>query len=191
MAESGGMVTYSKSDISKMNNARGKLFEKSILAGCIHYLNSGIAKVEKTPEPFSVKRKLAKGQFVGQFKRTEKAQPDFSGTLDNGCSIIFEAKATIESEIQKSVVSKKQSDDLDVHTSLGAYTGVCVQVNKTTAFIPWSIWSHMEEFYGRKYMTESEVASFAIKTPGHILFLDYVDSDNFYSYKNYGGVNFA
>ncbi|GGC88231.1 Holliday junction resolvase RecU [Enterococcus wangshanyuanii] len=184
---------YSKSEISKMNNERGKRFEKMILAGCSHYQKKQIAKIGKTPEPFSFKKKLPKGQFVGQFRRSEKAQPDFAGTLNTGRSIIFEAKTTHEDQISQSVVSKNQADELDIHLSLGAYAGVCVEVNKTVAFVPWIIWKNMDEFYGRKFMTEKELKAYAVETPGHILFLNYVNSNpnNYNDYKLYGGLDFA
>lgn len=184
---------YSKSVISKMNNERGKRLEKMILAGCSHYQKKRIAKIEKTPEPFSVKKILPKGQFVGQFHKNEKAQPDFAGTLNTGRSIIFEAKATVEDRINQSVVSKNQADDLDFHLSLGAYAGVCVEVNKTVAFVPWIIWRNMDEFFGRKYITEKELEPYSVETSGYILFLNYVNPNpnNYNDYKLYGGLDFA
>ncbi|EOJ53967.1 hypothetical protein IGL07_002178 [Enterococcus sp. DIV1368f] len=52
---------YSKSVQSKMKNEQGKRFEKLILAGCDYYKKKGMAIIEKTPEPFSVKRKMQGG----------------------------------------------------------------------------------------------------------------------------------
>ena len=148
----------------------------------------GIAEVEKTPEPFSVTRKLGKGRFEGQFHKNLKAQPDFQGTLGNGYSIAFEAKCTLKDRINKNVVSEAQQSYLDSHTAMGAYTGVCVMVNKTVGFIPWSIWINMKEFYGWEYMTEEEVSNFAVKTPRQINFLDFIEKNTFYDYRSFGRV---
>ena len=167
-------MNYDRSFKSKMNNDQGQLFEKMILLGCDHYKKKGLAVVEKTPEPFSVKKKMANGAFIGQFQKSKKAQPDFQGTLAGGRSIIFEAKTTQEDRIKQSVVSTAQSDYLRMHTELGACTGVCVQVRKTYAFVPFSIWDDMKILYGRKYMTEEELKEYEITTFGFIGFLDYV-----------------
>ncbi len=83
---------YSKSVQSKMKNEQGKMFEKLILAGCDYYKKKGMAIIEKTPEPFSVKRKMQGGQFIGQFHKNQKAQPDFQGTLTGGRSIILKLR---------------------------------------------------------------------------------------------------
>lgn len=168
---------YSKSVQSKMKNEQGKMFEKLILAGCDYYKRKGTAIIEKTPEPFSVKRKMQGGQFVGQFHKNQKAQPDFQGTLTGGRSIIFEAKSTLEDKIKQSVVSDAQFNYLKLHEELGACAGVCVQVRKTYAFIPFSIWKDMKELYGRKYMTENEIKKFEVNTFGYIAFLDYVTEE--------------
>lgn len=180
-------MTETKSQKSKQNNAQGKIFEKMILAGCKEYRQKGIAEIEKTPEPFSVVKLLGKGKFTGQFHKNQKAQPDFQGTLNNGRSIAFEAKCTTDIQIKKSVISKAQQEYLQYHTELGAYTGVCVLVNKTCGFIPWIIWTNMKEFYGRQYMTEEEVENFAVETFGHIRFLNFLDKETFYGYEKFGG----
>lgn len=165
------METYSRSDRSRKNNDQGKQFEKLILAGCTYYEQKGIAIIEKTPEPFGVVKKFKDGTFTGRFHK--KAQPDFQGTLSNGRSIIFEAKSTESDRINQNVLTMAQQEYLENHFKLGAYVGVCVQIRKTYAFIPWKIWRSMKEDKGRKYMTESEISFYSIKTPGFISFLEY------------------
>ena len=101
-----------------------------ILLGCDHYKKKGLAIVEKTPEPFSVKKKMTNGAFIGQFHKSKKAQPDFQGTLAGGRSIIFEAKTTQEDRIKQSVVSTAQSDYLRMHTELELVQGCACKLEK-------------------------------------------------------------
>ncbi|MBO0445583.1 Holliday junction resolvase RecU [Enterococcus ureilyticus] len=170
------MISYSRSDRSRRNNSKGKQLEKLILAGCTYYQQKGIAAIEKTPEPFGVLKKYNDGTFLGRFYR--RAQPDFQGTLSDGRSIIFEAKSTEDDRINQSVLTKAQHDYSELHYQLGAYVGVCVQIKKIYAFIPWEIWRQMKEVYGRKYLTEKEAAVYSVKTPGFIGFLEYQDKES-------------
>lgn len=144
------------------------MLERLIEQACIYYSNKGIAMIEKTPEPFNVKKK-SKDSFIGYF--TKKAQPDFKGALAGGRSIVFEAKSTSAKKISQSVISENQEKCLDTYQALGAFCGVCIIVNKTVAFIEWSEWKNMKQKYGRKYMTEQKVAAYQIPTPMYADFL--------------------
>lgn len=169
---------YSKSDIGRSSNDRGRMFESLIEKGCQYYKIKGLAMIEKTPEPFRVKRKSNDGSFTGYF--TGHAQPDFKGTLANGRSICFEAKVTSTKKLNQNVVTDNQAECLNIHQELGAYVGVCCMVNKTAAFIPWHIWKDMKFIYGHKYMTEEDLKEFEVMTPGFIDFLK--RSDDGYSW---------
>lgn len=159
-----------KSVISKRNNHQGKIFEKLIEMGCQKYAMLGKAFVNKVPENFHPQKidKVTK-KATGYFK--ENAQPDFLGTIAGGVSVCFEAKYTSEKRISQSVVSKNQSDCLTQHERMGAYCGVCCQVNKTVAFVPWHVWKTMEVKYGRRYMTEDEIKLYQVPTPMYVEFL--------------------
>lgn len=156
---------------SKISNELGHQLEMLILLGCQYYKQKDIAEVGQIPEPFRVTNTRRDGTFEARF--TGNAQPDFQGTLNNGRSIVFEAKATRNKDrvIKQSVISDNQEKCLQSHYEMGALTGVCVQIHNTVAFVPWETWSQMKVLYGRKYMSEKEIETFKVETPGHIAFL--------------------
>lgn len=156
--------------VNKKSNAQGKIFEKLIEMGCQKYAMLGKAFVEKIPEDFQPQKidKTTK-KATGYYK--SKAQPDFQGTLDGGRSICFEAKMTMTDKLHQKVITKNQADCLDRHEALGAYVGVCCMIKRTAAFIPWENWKKMKEEFGRKYITESELAKYQVPTPLYIDFL--------------------
>lgn len=154
------------------NNAQGHLFESAILAGCSTYREDGRAEINKTPEPFRVLNKGNNGMFMGRF--TAHAQPDFQGTLEDGRSIVFEAKTTTSNRMKRDVLTAEQQKALESHMSLGAVAAVCVGLEDKFFFIPWTIWRDMKEHYGRKYITANDVEEYRVKFNGSILFLDYI-----------------
>ena len=155
---------------SLTSNSLGKNLEKMILGGCEHYRLKGIAEINRIPEHYMVTKKNSKKSFSGVF--TGYAHPDFLGVLKNGQGIVFESKATQTDRMHSSVLTAEQKKKLNIYHLLGAKVGVCCQVKRTYAFIPWEHWCDMKSIYGRLYMTESEVQKFAVKTPGFVAFLD-------------------
>lgn len=152
-----------------MNNNKGKQLEDAISLACKYYRSKEIAMIEKTPEPFRTTKTNRDGTFSGRF--TGNAQPDFQGTLAGGRSIVFEAKATSTDRLKKSVLTPEQSDQLQLHYDLGAISGVCCNIGKTYAFVPWLRWSNMKEHYGRLHLLEEELKEFEVRTPGYVDFL--------------------
>ena len=75
-------------------NVRGNNFERYVELSCIHYKRSGVADIQKTPEPMQIVRPLnqRRNRFEAVF--TKRAQPDFKGVLQGGRAILFEAKRT-------------------------------------------------------------------------------------------------
>ena len=112
------------------------------------------------------------GMFMGRF--TAHAQPDFQGTLDNGRSIVFEAKTTTSDRMNRDVLTTDQQKALESHMNLGAVAAVCVGLEDEFFFIPWKIWRDMKENYGRKYITANDVEEYQVKFNGSVLFLDYM-----------------
>lgn len=161
---------YSRKFQRHAGNQIGKQLEELILAGCEYYRNRGIAEINRIPEHFRVTESYRDGSFKGRF--IGLAQPDFSGTIQGGGSIVFEAKATLSDRIKHSVISKEQKRKLNYHQVMGAKAGVCVRVRNTYGFIPWKVWCDMKNRYGRLYMTEEEVKEFEINTPGFVDFLN-------------------
>ena len=50
-------MTANRSYTAAMSNAKGRLFEQIVEAGCRYYKDRGRAKIEKMPEPFRVLKK--------------------------------------------------------------------------------------------------------------------------------------
>lgn len=147
----------------KQNKAAGALFEQMIDAACRNYRQAGVAEIDKTPEPMRpLGHQNGKGQFLACY--TKKAQPDFSGTLKGGTSIVLEAKITSSDRIQQSVVLEQQAEALERHRKLGAQCFVLVSFDFQKFYrIPWEVWQEMKQRYGRKYLRPADIPEYEIK----------------------------
>src|SRR5699024_7034011 len=98
----------------------GQVFESLLERSCIYYKKMGIAHIQKTPEPMRIIAPISRGK--GQYKAIfeKKAQPDFTGTLSNGKSIVFEAKNTDSTNLPFDRINDVQESDLSYHAHLGA-----------------------------------------------------------------------
>ncbi len=157
-----------------MNNAQGHQFEEAILAGCAVYAAQlpPRAKIDKTPEPFRVQSKSKNGVFTGRF--TAHAQPDFQGTLQDGRSVVFEAKYTSTDRLNREVLTQTQQDTLEAHYRLGALAAVCAGIGTEFFFVPWPVWRDMKQHYGRKYVTAANLQPYRVRFDGTVRFLDYL-----------------
>lgn len=154
----------------RMSRELGKALEGRILAACEFYRAKQLAEIEKTPEPMKVLRPVPDqpGRFVCCFEKA--AQPDFKGTIQGGRSAAFEAKATAADRIEQREVTDEQRRALDSHALMGAHTFVIVSLSLQTFYrVPWDTWSAMKEQYGRKYMTEEDLARYRIRVENGIL----------------------
>lgn len=167
------MRKFERHNRAAKSNAEGHHFEEEIIKACKWYSGCGRAEVEKTPESFRVTRLLGGGKFEGRF--IGKAQVDFSGTLQGGRAILFDAKHTEKDRIMQNALTKHQTEELERSFLLGALCGVCVGMKDGAYFVPWEVWREMKERYGRKYMTASELEEYRISFNVHswALFLDY------------------
>jgi recombination protein U len=154
------------------NNAQGHIFEDAITRACKLYAMQGKATVDKTPEPFRVLHKQRDGIFTGRF--TALAQPDFQGTLNNGQSIVFEAKYTTTDRISRNVLTQEQQETLEAHHLMGAQTAVVCGIQSDFFRIPWVIWRDMKQIYGRQYLQATDIEQYRIKFDGAVRFLDYI-----------------
>ena len=155
------------------NRRKGKAFEEMILASCTYYRLKGIAEIDKTPEPVKQLGKMDKlGRFTAAYEK--KAQPDFSGTLVGGKSIVFEAKDTDADRMEQRAVNEEQTKALEARYQLGAECFVMVSFALQRFYrVPWALWRVMKEEFGRKYLKESELSAFRVRyTDGAIRFLD-------------------
>lgn len=156
----------------KQARLAGSYFEAMISGSCDYYLDCGLAKIEKTPEPMKpLGPKNYKGQFLACY--TKQAQPDYKGTLKGGRAVVFEAKHTDDDRIEYSRLTKEQRDDLEHHHKLGAVAFVLVSMSLTECFrIPWPVWRDMAATYGRKYMTRDELLPYKVPVvAGFVKFL--------------------
>lgn len=154
------------------NRLRGLTFENMIDYSCLQYRLKKRAEIEKTPEPLEIEGSPTGHSFRTHF--TKKAQPDFKGTLRGGRSVVFEAKTVQKNRIYHSAVTPAQQEQLDRHYELGALCFVLVSVGLTKFYrVPWRVWNDMKRIYGRKYMTQEELAEFQVEERnGAILFLE-------------------
>lgn len=162
-----------------LNNKQGELFEKQIIGGCIGYEIQGKAFIEKTPEPFKVKKSIGGGRFEGSFM--SRAQPDFKGTLIGGKSIAFEAKYTSMDKMRASVLTEKQAECLEKHYQLRAVTGVVVGIQNRFFFVPWRVWRVMREMYDRAYLKPDDIWQYEVEFNGNINFLDLKNGQKVYN----------
>lgn len=158
----------------KQARLAGSYFEAMISGSCDYYLDRGLAKIEKTPEPMKpLGPKNYKGQFLACY--TKQAQPDYKGTLKGGRAVVFEAKHTDDDRIEFNRLTKEQRDDLEHHHKLGAVAFVLVSMSLTECFrVPWPVWRDMAATYGRKYMTRDELKPYKVPVvAGFVKFLQH------------------
>lgn len=148
----------------KVSKAKGKHFEERIDSAFSYYDEKGYASIEKTPEPMRVIKRLEYGgQFIAVFEK--KAQPDYKGTIKGGRAVMFEAKYTDSEKMESSRVKKEQTEYLDKQQILGARCYVIIGFKSGEAYrIPWDVWKNMKEIYGRKYLKETDVQQYKIKS---------------------------
>ena len=151
--------TIKKESIANRNRnslQKGQAFEGLILLQCKEYQKHGIAVIDKTPEPFLVLKRDKTGLFSGRFTNA-KAQPDFQGTLQNGRSVILEAKATSKDRILTTVLTDTQIQLLANHHEMGALCGVLCEIQDNRFAVPYDIWIKAKKLYGHKYFTVAEL----------------------------------
>lgn len=162
--------------IGKRNKINGELFENLISSSCQHYLEEGIAFIEKTPEPFHITSKGQDGVVSGYYAKA--AQPDYKGILNGGKGVMFEAKFTETDKINQRVVTDTQSENLTIYQKFGAicFVLVCIQFEHFYR-VPWDVWTDMKALFGHKHMTMDELAPYKIKHSINLIaFLDGIEN---------------
>lgn len=148
----------------------GEFFENLITASCIDYANKGIAYIQKTPEPMRPVRAInrQRGQYLAVF--TKKAQPDFAGTLNDGRSVVFEAKHTQATNIPFDQISTQQEMDLSKHNELGAEVFILVSFAAKNFYkIPYQSWVHLKNTINKKSLNEKDLESYRIENHGRVI----------------------
>lgn len=160
------MMVRAKAARGMDSREKGLLFEREVELGCEIYGIEGKALIRKTPEPMKPVRRLKNNQFVAVY--TKKAEPDFSGILPGGRSILFEAKVTGAEKIGKDRVTEEQRRKLTAASEMGAVCFVLVKFERSRRVyrVPWEAWEMMETVFGRKYIKESEMSGYAVPVRG-------------------------
>lgn len=154
----------------KKAKAAGGYFENMISRACSYYREKEIANIEKTPEPMKVLKPMPKqpGRFIACFVKA--AQPDYKGTIQGGRAIVFEAKHTEGSRIERSRLTAEQMSCLEKHSKLGAFTFVVLSFGLRRFFrIPWTVWRDMKKLYGRQYLKLDELSEYEIPVQGGVI----------------------
>lgn len=147
----------------KVSKAKGKAFEKMLDTTFDYYKEKGFADIEKTPEPMRVIKRLDNGMFIAVFEK--KAQPDYKGTIKGGRSVMYESKFTSSDRMEQSRVSPGQTEYLERHYALGAKCYVIAGFESgNTYLVPWNVWRNMKEYFGRKYIKETDLDDYKLKT---------------------------
>lgn len=153
----------------------GESFEQLIEITCAYYSKMGIAHIQKTPEPMRVIKPIGGGRYTAVF--TKKAQPDFTGTLKGGKSIVFEAKHTDGTNIPFDRINKEQERDLALHNHLDAFTGIIISFGmKHFYFIPYDLWVYKKENIGKKSVNQLDLVDYEISTKKGIV--DFLEGVN-------------
>ena len=149
-------------------------FEMLIDEACKHYASTGIADIEKTPEPMKPIKSIGAGRFIAVY--TGEAQADYKGYMAGGRAVYFEAKATAGERITQERVTANQDERLNKAWSMGAKVFVLCCVKNRFFKIPWKIWIDMKNIFGHKYFTADEAAEHGLeigfRAPGVLAFLD-------------------
>lgn len=149
----------------------GQKSEKIIEQSCIYYAKKGIANIDKTPEPMQVIRPVHRGVYQAVF--TKSAQPDFTGTLAGGQSVMFEAKNTDTTNIKFERITYAQETYLDAHQELGAHCFVLVSFKMQTFYaVPWKRWQWLKYHIEKKSINEKDIFEYKCTRKGStVLFL--------------------
>lgn len=141
----------------KRSKSLGAMFETGLDSVFYWLAQWNTACIMKTPEPLKVLPSTRRGHvFNAVF--TQKAQPDYTGTLKGGRSVMIEAKATETDRITQDRVLDSQATLLDKHTRLGAVCGIIVCLNfETYGYIPWQQWRAMKDITGHKYVNAADL----------------------------------
>lgn len=150
--------------IGKKAKKLGDNFEKLIDLSCNRYASKGVAYISKTYPPFTATGR--NGNLITGFYGN-KGQPDFSGTLADGRSIVFEAKHTNTTNIPFSRIAHHQKRALERHGKLGADAFILIAFRFEAFYkVPISEWIDLERNIGKKSVNEKDLAFYKLETNG-------------------------
>lgn len=158
---------------NRCNSDRGRAFENLLAKGCRYYADRGNAIINKVYEPYGVKNILRAGRFIGVWK--DRAEPDFKGVMKGGRAIVFEAKSTHKSRMQRDKLTDRQMSWLETQHQIGALSFVCIDIRGKFFTIPWQIWRDMKKIFGKKFLMPGDIAEYEVIYDGAVRFLEYTN----------------
>ncbi|MFL2071181.1 Holliday junction resolvase RecU [Marinilactibacillus psychrotolerans] len=154
-----------KSNSALLAKRNGENFERLIEMTCAYYSKMGVAYIQKTPEPMKPIKVINRAKRLFQAVYTMKAQPDFTGTLKNGKSVVFEAKHTDGTNIPFDRINDQQQEDLALHNHLGAMTFILISFNMKHFYaVPYKDWMQFKEHSGKKSVNQTDLVDYQIST---------------------------
>lgn len=139
----------------------GKKFETMIDTTCLAYQKKGLAFIQKTPEPMRVVKNKGKGQFLCVFEK--KAQPDYTGVLKNGTSILMEAKHTDGTNLPFDRINSVQWQALKQHQLYGGETYVLISFGCVSYYlVPFEPLYKLKTQGTKKSVNEKDIETYKI-----------------------------
>lgn len=151
--------------------SNGRQFEHVIDVTCQMYQKKGVGMIQKTPEPMRVLKNQNNGQFTCVFEK--KAQPDYTGVLKRGKSIMFEAKHTDGKLFPFNRINDEQWKTLKTHHALGGQTYVVLSFNQWGYYsVPFGDWIQIVSTIKKKSVNVGDLAAYRVPyTHGFVDFL--------------------
>ena len=104
----------------------GSAFESLVIMACESYRMKGIASINKTPNPWKVKR--SGGEIVSAFPTKEGRLVDFIGIIRGGLAVAFDAKSTLlNSRFDLGHVENHQVEFLLEYEKLGGLSFLLIE----------------------------------------------------------------
>lgn len=150
----------------------GVITEETVNIALRWYEARHLAKVDKTPELFKVTSvNRHSGLMTGYIS---PSQPDYKGVLKGGRCVCFELKSGSSGRIEASRVQRHQLEYLLEMAAMGADTFVLITFDGYAFYkLTAEEWNDFERLFGKKSVTEKDVAGFKVPVKGGIpLILD-------------------
>lgn len=133
------------------------------------------ARVTKSNEPITVTR-IIKGQIRAGFFAS-KSDPDYSGTLSGGQSVVFEAKHSSGTNIPFEQVKPHQERELLKHKRLGSKSFILISFHfKRFYKVDIDDWVKLKDEVGKKSLNEKDLEPYEFeKVNGYVDYLGYFE----------------
>lgn len=141
----------------------GEAFELLVERSCIRYRDKGLADIKKTPEPLKPIGVLNRQKQLFKAVYAKKAQPDFTGTLKGGRSVMIEAKHSSVKRIEFDRINLVQEKDLDSCSNLGGLALALISFEMKKFYcIRWEDWKILKNTVNKKSLNDKDLAPYEV-----------------------------